>query len=98
MRIARSIKAPAPAFPLVAKEVYRRDNSERMDENRTSDCACANQQRKKNRELMILRHLFHHHILAHHEFTMRWVGTNNVRTAITLDGSTPTVLASNCDR
>jgi hypothetical protein len=71
-----------PSFPLIAKEVYRRDHSERMDENRTYDCAYANRQRKKNRELMMLRHLFHHHILAHNGFTMRATGTNNVRTAV----------------
>jgi hypothetical protein len=32
-----------------------------MDENRAYDRACANHQRNKDRELMILRHLFHHH-------------------------------------
>jgi hypothetical protein len=35
-----------------------------MDEDRTYDRAYANHQRKENRKLMILRHLFHHHIPA----------------------------------
>jgi hypothetical protein len=58
-KIHQRAGAYAPAFPLIAKEIYRRGDSESMDENRTHDCAYANHQRKKNRELMILRHLFH---------------------------------------
>jgi len=41
----------------MAKEFYRRGQSERMDENRTRDCAYANHQWVQDRELMILRHL-----------------------------------------
>src|SRR5215469_10126355 len=50
----------APVFPHVAKEVSRRGQSKRMDENRTCDCAYADRQRKQDRELLILHHLFHH--------------------------------------
>jgi hypothetical protein len=53
-----------------------------MDKNRTYEYAYANHQRKKDRELVISRHLFQHHILAHHGFTMRWMGTNIIRTVI----------------
>ena len=74
--------ACAPAFSLITKEVYHRDHSERMNENRTYEYAYANHQRQKDRELVILRHLLQHHILAHHRFTMRWIWTNNIRTAI----------------
>src|SRR5215472_13431957 len=41
----------------MANEVYGRGQSERMDENRTCDCAYANHQWVQDRELMILRHL-----------------------------------------
>jgi hypothetical protein len=41
----------------MAKEIYRRGQSEPMDENRTCDWAYANHQWKQDRELMILRHL-----------------------------------------
>jgi hypothetical protein len=47
----------APAFPLIAKEIHRRGQSERMDDNRTCDCAYANRQWNQDRELGILRHL-----------------------------------------
>jgi hypothetical protein len=41
----------------MAKEDYRRGQSQRMDENRTCGCAYANHQWVQNRELMSLRHL-----------------------------------------
>src|SRR5215469_2966072 len=56
-KIDQGACACAPAISLIAKEVYRRSQSERMDENRTYDCGYANHQWKQDRELMILRHL-----------------------------------------
>jgi hypothetical protein len=64
----------------MAKEVYRRGHSERMDENRTYDCARANHQWKQDRELMILRHLSTASILSHHKSRCVGFGTNSVRT------------------
>ena len=42
-----------PEFILIANEVYRRGQSERMDENRRCDCDSANNQWKQDRELII---------------------------------------------
>jgi hypothetical protein len=44
-----------------------------MDENRTCDCAYANQQRKQHRELMILRHLSTRKHPAAPPTTVRWI-------------------------
>jgi hypothetical protein len=67
----------------MAKEVYRRGQSERMDENRTSDCAYANHQWMQYRELMILRQLSTTSIPSHHGSRCVGFETNSVRTAIT---------------
>jgi hypothetical protein len=56
----------------MAKEVYRRGQSERMDENRTGDSAYAHHQWIQDRELMILRHLSTTSILVPSRITMRW--------------------------
>jgi hypothetical protein len=58
----------------MANEVYRRGQSERMDENRTCDCSDANHQWIQKRELMILRHLSSTSTPSHHTgITMRWI-------------------------
>src|ERR1700744_3682582 len=56
-KIDQGACAGAPESHLMAKEVYRRSQSERMDKNRTCGCAYANHQWIKDRELRILRHL-----------------------------------------
>jgi hypothetical protein len=45
-KIDQGTCACAPEFPLIAQQVYRHGQSERMDENRTYDWAYANHQRK----------------------------------------------------
>jgi hypothetical protein len=65
-KIDQGASACAPELPLMAKEVYRCDQSEGMDENRAYDGAYANHQWKQDRELMILRHLSTASVLSHH--------------------------------
>ena len=67
----------------MAKEVYRRGQSEPMDENRTCDWAYANHQWKQDRELMILRHLSTTGILSTPDHDALGFGTNSVWTAVT---------------